>query len=201
PRCPALLLAGVEVDRKGRLSGPDLRAAGRPWLLARPAGLDYPRQGTFVTEALDSGLFNCVWHRLVLEADVPEGTSLTVRTHTAAAALDPERIGAVPLSRWSTPLTLVPGDLPEALLQSPPGRYLWLRLELRGDGRATPLVRALKLYAPRQSSLAYLPPVFHEDPVSADFLDRLLSFFDTVFDEVSTQIEAFSGHLDPDGVP
>ena len=37
--------------------------------------------------------------------------------------------------------------------------------------------------APRASSLSYLPPVFHQDPVSAGFLDRLLSYFDTVFAE------------------
>jgi phage tail-like protein len=37
--------------------------------------------------------------------------------------------------------------------------------------------------------------------VSADFLDRFLSYFDTIFDEIESQIDAFTGYLDPDGVP
>jgi phage tail-like protein len=78
---------------------------------------------------------------------------------------------------------------------------LWLELAFGGNGRTTPVVSAMEFYAPRQSSLQYLPPVFHEDPVSADFLNRFLSYFDTVFAEIETQIDDFTAYLDPDGVP
>ena len=195
PDCPALPLPGLAVTRSGRLAGTNLM------LLARPGGVTYPRQGLYLCGPLDSRIFNCAWHRLVLDVTVPEATTLTIRTYTAPAALDADRIASLPPARWSVPLTVAPGDCPELLIQSPPGRYLWLSVEFRSNGTATPLIRALTLYAPRQSSLSYLPPVFHEDAGSASFLDRFLSYFDTVFNEIETLLVAFTGYLDPDGAP
>lgn len=201
PNCPALPLPGLAVTRSGRLTGTNLM------LLARPGSVAYPRLGRYLSHPLDSRIFNCAWHRLVLDVTVPEAATLTIRTYTAPAALDAGRIATLPPARWSAPLTVGPGDWPELLIQSPPGRYLWLNVEFRSNGAVTPLLRALTLYAPRQSSLSYLPPVFHEDAGdgrrrgSAGFLDRFLSYFDTVFHEIETQIAAFTGYLDPDGVP
>jgi phage tail-like protein len=195
PNCPALHLSGLQVDRRGRLLG-----QGLP-LLALPATVRYPPVGVFVTKALDSELFNCAWHRLVFNVLIPEGTSLAVRTLTAAAALEPARVANLPDSQWSAPLTIGSQDWPEVLVQSGPGRFLWVELRLISNGTATPLVRDLTIYAPRTSSLDYLPPVFREDAVSAAFLERFLSYFDTIFEEIESQIEQFSGYLDPDGVP
>ncbi|MCA9941569.1 MAG: hypothetical protein KC418_23175, partial [Anaerolineales bacterium] len=104
-------------------------------------------------------------------------------------------IANLPPARWSAPITIGPLDLPELLIQSSPGACLWLNVELRGNGTATPLIRSMTLYAPRQSSLNYLPPVFREDAVSADFLNRYLSYFDTIFDEIETLIAVFTGYL------
>jgi phage tail-like protein len=195
PDCPALPLPGLSVDRRGRLIGSELL------LLARPQGIRYPRNGRYVSDALDSEIFNCRWHRLVLDATIPANTSLTVRTFTAPNALDESRIATLTDSRLSTPITVTSDDAPELLLQSEPGRYLWLRVDFNGNGEATPLIRNMLLYGPRQSALQFLPPVFHEDATSSDFLDRFLSYFDTVFSEIESQIEAFTGYLDPDGVP
>ena len=200
PLCPMLEIKGVEVDRQGRLVS-EIAGGGAPMLLARPTGASFPRQGRYVSQPLDSAIFDCAWHRLTFDLDLPEATFLTVRTFTAPAPLESERILGLPLDRWSTPITLLPGDLPEVLVQSPPGRYLWLRVDFGGNGQASPLIRTIKVYAPRASSFSYLPPVYHDDPVSADFLDRFLSYFDTVFEEIETVIEDFSGYLDPYGVP
>ena len=195
PGCPMLPLPGLSVTRSGRLVGTSLM------LLARPGGVTYPRQGRYLSAPLDSRIFNCAWHRLVLDVTVPEGTTLTIRTYTAPAALDADRIANLPPARWSVPLTIGPGDWPELLIQSLPGRYLWLNVEFRSNGTVTPLIRTITLYAPRQSSLSYLPPVFREDAVSASFLDRFLTYFDTVFNEIETLIDQFTGYLDPNGVP
>jgi phage tail-like protein len=187
PRCPALPLPGLRVDRLGRLLGRGL------YLLALPATVRFPRTGRFVTAALDSKIFQCLWHRLLFDVELPQGTSLSVRTLTDPAKLDASRVADLPDSRWSRPLTIGPDDPPEILVQSGPGQVLWVELTMTGNGAATPLIRALTIYAPRASSLGYLPPVFFEDPVSADFL--------TVFAEIESQIERFSGYLDPDGAP
>ncbi len=195
PNCPALFLVGLDVNRRGWLAGTTLP------LLARPSGVTYPRSGRYVSKALDSEIYDCAWHRLVLDADVPEGALLAVRTLTAPTKLEDARVASLPDDRWSPELIIGPNDWTEVLIQSQPGRYLWLTVELNGNGQVTPLIRAMVLYAPRASSLAYLPPVFREDAVSADFLDRFLSYFDTVFAEIESQVDRFTGYLDPDGVP
>jgi phage tail-like protein len=195
PNCPALRLDGLQVDRRGRLLGTSLP------LLARPQSVRYPRSGSLYSAGLDSGIFNCAWHRLVFDVTLPPNCGLRVRTYSAAAPMDPGRLLEVPADRWSQPLVILPGDPPEILVQSPPGQFLWLRVEFFGNGEATPVLRAVTIYAPRQSSLAYLPPSFREDPASADFLDRFLSYFDTVFAEIETMVEDFAGYLDPYGVP
>jgi phage tail-like protein len=195
PGCPTLPLPGIKIDRTGRLE-----TVGA-MLLARPLGVQYPRTGRYVSLTLDSGIVNCQWHRIVLDGNLPARTSVSVRTLTAPADMESERVDTLPLDRWSAPITISPGATPEALVQSGPGRYLWLRLDLVGDGEATPLVRAATVYAPRHSSLNYLPPVFQDDPVSASFVDRLLSYFDTIFAEIETAIEAFPAYLDPDSAP
>jgi phage tail-like protein len=200
PDCPALFLSGLTVDRRGRADVPGQSAPG-PVLLPRPSGPAFTQAGRFVSQPLDGGAAGVVWHRVVLDADVPRDTALVLRTFTAPAPLGGTEVAGLADERWSPPLGVGPDGHPEGLVLSPPGRYLWLRLDLRGNGQASPLVRAASVYAPRRSSLALLPPVFQEDPVSADFLDRFLSYFDTVFAEVETRIDDFAGHLDPDGVP
>src|SRR5690606_195125 len=65
----------------------------------------------------------------------------------------------------------------------------------------TPLIDNIQIYGPRASSLRYLPPPFHQDPESAHFLDRFLSYFDTVQEEVRFLMQDFTRYLDPRSVP
>ncbi len=192
PGCPALELPGVEVDRSGRLKGEGAM------LLARPSGGRYPRFGSYISRPLDSEIVNCAWHRIVLDAEIPKGTTISVRTFTAPAEIDPDRLRSLLPARSSQPIVLSESSLPEVLVQSPRGRFLWLWLEFGSTGEDTPQVRSISIFGPRISSISYLPPAFQEDPVSADFVDRLLSYFDTSFAEIEAKIDDFAGNLDPD---
>ncbi len=66
----------------------------------------------------------------------------------------------------------------EAPIQSDPGRYLWVTIELRGNTRATPRVRGLRAEYPSHDYLRRLPKTFSRDPRVADFLLRYLAMFD-----------------------
>ena len=54
------------------------------------------------------------------------------------------------------------------LVDQPPGRFLFLRLRLTGDGLATPVVRRIQLDFPCLTCLEFLPPVYREQPEAED---------------------------------
>lgn len=89
------------------------------------------------------------------------------------------------------------------------GRYLWIKLHLRGARRhaadaaaiATPTVRALRAVAPRLSYLSYLPAVFGrrdaDTPVGSTFLERFLAMFESRLTRVEERFELVARWLNP----
>jgi phage tail-like protein len=195
PSRDPLQLPGFAIDRAGRLAGSTIA------LLARPRRLVLPRSGVALLRIRDSGREGFVWDRVALSADVPELTRVLVSTMTTDAALEESQIDDLPASAWSAPLEIGAGEPPEVLIQSPAGRYLWVRLEMFGDGTRTPRIAGIDVFAPRRSSLAELPPLYREDPESANFLDRFLSYFDTVFAEITAQHASVPTLFHPEAVP
>jgi phage tail-like protein len=167
----------------------------------------YERGGTWTSDPLDSEIPGCQWHRIELElARLPAGTSLELRTYVD----ERERsLAEVPDSMWETRRRLAgsmqagdaEADTDEFLVQSRPGRYLWIRIELRGDGYSTPAVRAVRAHYPRDSSIGHLPEVYAGDEEGRWFLERFLSIVDTEWGELGELIEDLPGDYDPDSVP
>lgn len=90
----------------------------------------------------------------------------------------------------------------ELLFQRAVGRFAQVRLVLRGDGRATPRLKALRAWYPRFSYLQhYLPAVYRDDAVSASFLDRLLANFEGLFTTMEDRIAAAQVLFDPASTP
>jgi phage tail-like protein len=170
-------------------------------LLEPPAS--YPSSGTYVAGPLDSRTYRCLWHRVVLRGTLPLGCSVRADTFTSESVKSIDEILGLPESRWATgQLDTSPGcgDW-DCLLLSAPGRYLWLRLTLAGDGTATPEITRAKVYYPRASALRYLPSVYREDPISEDFLDRFLSLFDTIRALTADQVTDIAHYFDPKATP
>ncbi len=153
--------------------------------------------------AFDGREPDCVWHRLLLDACIPAGIEVQVESR---AANDQDDLA---LTEWQRePHLYLRGDgseLPflrktsgadgngtwELLFQHARGRYLQLKLTLRGNGRSTPRIRALRAYYPRFSYLEhYLPAIYREDNQSASFLDRFLAnlegFYTAQEDKIAT---------------
>jgi phage tail-like protein len=195
PTRDPLLLQGLNVDRSGRLAGTAIA------LLARARRVELPQSGHAQFLALDGGREGFAWDRIALFAEIPDRTRLLLSTATTDAALEEAQIARLPSSAWSAPLEIGAGDPPEMLVQSPGGRYLWLRLEMFGDGARTPRIAGIDIFAPRRSSLADLPAPFREDSESAAFLDRFLSYFDTVFAEIADRHGSVRVLFHPDAVP
>jgi phage tail-like protein len=185
------------------LAGNPIVAGGGPSVCQLTPQASYALQGYYYSEALDSKTYQCTWHRVVLRGRVPAGCTVRIDTFTAESSKTIEEVLNLPDSRWSTGQTDVNPDSCDwdCLIQGPPGRYLWLRITLAGEGVATPCIEKVKVYYPRVSSLQYLPPVYREDPVSADFMARFLSIFDTVRDQTSDLISGIAHYFDPKATP
>lgn len=193
-------------------------ANGQPWydfgdgwipLVAQPRSR-YVDSGVLVTPVLDGGEPGCVWHRLTIDAILPPDTSLAVssvasddRDALALAEWTPEPVPIRRRDGAEVPFVdLGPYRTHELLFQRAQGRYVQLRLELRGDGRSSPHVRALRAWFPRFSYLErYLPGVYREDPVSSSFLDRYLANFEGISTAIEDRIGAAQVLLHPQTVP
>jgi phage tail-like protein len=140
---------------------------------------------------LDSELHDCVWHRVTLDACVPNDSALSIEVR---ASNNPDELATLGWQTQPRPYLRAEGsELPwhepfapealrtgtgthETLLQNAHGRWLELRLRLSGNGRTTPRVRALRVHAPRFSyAERYLPAVYRQDAESAAFLERFLA--------------------------
>jgi phage tail-like protein len=84
---------------------------------------------------------------------------------------------------------------------APPGRYLWVRLELSGDTRSTPRIRALRVEYPSHDYLRRIPQTFSRDEQVASFLRRYLAIFEGAMGELEAEADARRALLDPRSAP
>jgi phage tail-like protein len=114
-----------------------------------------------------------------------------------------------PLHRRETDLELPwvrradtdPFETYEAPILAPHGRYLWVTLELRGDGRSSPRVRALRAEHPSHDLLRRLPRVYSREETSAEFLRRYLMPLEGLVEELAGLSFGRRALLDPESVP
>lgn len=164
----------------------------------------YNASGAFISLPLDSSISQCVWHRIILRAELPRGTSVRLSTFTAEALLPFDQVASLPEQAWSTNLSVYEDCADKAwdgLIFGEAGRYLWLRITLYSNGVSTPLIKKLRIEFPRISLRRYLPAVVGADPVSADFTDRFLALFDTVFRGIESTIDNQAHLFDPMAAP
>jgi phage tail-like protein len=163
------------------------------WIALQP--LDQPRfdrSATLVTQVLDGHARDCVWDRLYLDACIPAGAGVAVWTR---AHNELDLLNDVPFTRepdlylrgmdaevpFYDPFADLKTHSPETgtwelLFQRANGRFLQIQLDLSGNGRVSPQLRALRAWYPRFSlSRRYLPAIYGEDAESGAFLERLLA--------------------------
>ncbi|HZH31989.1 MAG TPA: hypothetical protein VEY11_14580 [Pyrinomonadaceae bacterium] len=221
--CAARPPGGLLFDREGERARADEEPQAGPKL--------YATEGEWTSDALDSKIYRCQWHRIELElGELPAGTRVEVRTYTDAAPLTSAEVGARHEKLWSKgyvatgQLTRPRNSSPakgrgaaretrpddasaqgagthEFLVQSHEGQYLWFKVLLTGDGYATPAVRSVRIHYPRDSYVGYLPAVYSSDDESRRFLERFLSIFQTEWDSLEGRIRDIPALFDPQAVP
>jgi phage tail-like protein len=172
----------------------------------------YALDGTYDTRAFDGREPGCVWHRVLLDACIPPDAELHVWSRAADDVPGLEhrtwRREPDPIARASGSEQPFATPLPsgyatwETLLQATVGRYAQVRLELAGDGRVSPRLRALRLSYPRSSWLHdYLPTAYLEDEASASFVERFLANLEGLETAIEDRIANAQVLFDPRTVP
>lgn len=174
---------------------------GAPVIAAAP-----PPAALFATDGaylamLDSRLYRCQWHRVVVRGEVPRGSQLVVSTYTTEAGIPADQIPDLPDSVWQTNQSVRTDNAWDCLIRSGGGRYLWLKLQFTGNGAVTPRIFEMRVEFPRISLRRYLPAVFAQDPSASDFTDRFLAVFDTIFRSIESEIDGQSKYFDPASAP
>jgi phage tail-like protein len=194
PQCTVLAF-----DRDGKAILGDAR---RPCLMRAETGR-YAEGGNALLGPLDSRLGGCLWDRVALMAAVPMGTRVKLETFTAEAPWSTAEVMGLAADRWRG-LELAATDADggwDAAVLSPPGRYLWLRMTLSGDGTATPALTRVEANWPRVTSRRFLPPALAPDAEAADFMDRFLMIFDQVRAGYTRKLDDLAGFFDPMATP
>jgi phage tail-like protein len=162
----------------------------------------YAASGYYYSAPLDSELYRCQWHRVILRGEIPTGTRVIVSTYSAEALLTEDQVQNL-TGEWDTNqiATETAGGEWDCMVRSNGGRFLWLKLELRGNTRLTPQIDSIEIEFPRISLRRYLPAVFGEEPVSADFTDRFLALFDTTLRSIESKLDTQAHYYDPLSAP
>jgi phage tail-like protein len=198
--------------------------ADNKWLPLIAQRSHYWKDGQVTTRTFDGKQHDCVWHRIFLDAVIPDGAGITIECRAAndkeliagVAALESGAWKGQPQAYRRTMGSDIPYHEPyagsiamqknagtwETLLHSVSGRYLTIRLTLTGTGRNSPHIRSLRVYYPRFSYLnEYLPAVYRDDEISADFLERFLANFEGLLTTIEDRIAWAQVLLDVDSVP
>lgn len=180
----------------------------------------YEPEAALVLPIFDGKQRDCVWHRLFLDACIPVESAVEIWTR---AYNDPGLLANI---EWQQePQLYLRGagaeapfydafpefaadEMPEntgtweLLFQQAHGRYLEIKLVLRGSGRTTPHLHALRAYYPRFSyPRNYLPVIYLEDVEAASFLERFLANEEGFYSELEGKITDVSVLFDARSAP
>ena len=169
-----------------------------------PGEPPYEMLGSWTGRPLDSGNLGCRWHRVTVSGSQPSGCTTTIETYTSDDPFMPEE---VPPDAWSRAHVLGPAAsdggpaAADHAVLSPPGRYLSLRVGLRGNGWATPTVDELLVEPEAARMERFLPAVYRSHDHDADFLRRFLAIFGTELDQVEQSLRSLPARFSPSAVP
>jgi phage tail-like protein len=102
---------------------------------------------------------------------------------------------------WSRPAAGDAFETYEAPVIAPPGRYLWITLELLGNTNVTPCIRALRAEHASHDLMRRLPRAFSREERQASFLGRYLAMLEGLTFDLDARGAARERLLDPRVTP
>jgi len=147
------------------------------------------------------------WQRLKAElAPLADNTHVEFLVFTSDDAGGGPQISgssADPLSdsKWRQRAHPPATDLDDIYVGAKPATYLWVAAQFSGDGSATPVLSQIRVQFDRDSYLDDLPVIYRDDIQCGDFLLRLLSLFESMYQDVEDEIGAMPALFDAKATP
>jgi phage tail-like protein len=158
---------------------------GREIVTAEEAAA-FASAGELIAGPLDAGVDN-LWYRVSIRRVHSTGGDVVLSTHTASS-------DTTPPGSWQVAV----GE-DELLTRS--NRFLWLRLQLAGDGRSTPRIRQIEAETPGESYIRHLPAVYGRDDAAPEFLIPFLELARSQLGDLELAVEDLPRLFDPAVAP
>ncbi len=172
---------------------------------------DTRQYGTFISRLMDSREDGNKWHRAVIRSVAYGDDSIRFcfycsnsrqvfvdgRLMEWAEVIRSQDLGIRKKRELMRPFLvheiLNPQDI---LLYHARGRYLWMEIQLFCQAEFEPEILDMKIYAENRSFIRYLPEIYQTED-QTDFLERYLSLFEAVYQDLDTKIRKAACQLDP----
>lgn len=166
---------------------------------------------TLFLEHLDGGETDCQWGRFVFDAALEDEVGIVVRTF---ASNDLQFVGNGSLTAFDTFLkndkesvsykeklffamsASKVTDCSDMLLYEQKGRYLWIFIEVVGNGNA--ILNNFRVFNPGDNFLNTFPEVYR---TNGAFFHRYLSIFSSLYNDFQTTIDTLDRFVDVDTAP
>lgn len=143
----------------------------------------------FVLPALDSGVPDCPWGRLCFDLDLPENCICYLYTAAANEKVPGEAL-TDPRSSLLDKKKMVQKmkglcfiNKPDVLLYEITGRYLWIMVEIIGEGVR---VEKMRVDVPGDNFMQTFPEVYRE---KNSFFHRYLSIFSSMYNDFQEKLD------------
>ncbi len=185
-----------------------------------------PRCGALIWLTASDSLADLVdpafqWYPHILGAADTTAISAAMLPGTPTAAWQsiPSEVAFAPTLLHGAPIENVQGlfmvlvQRTNKVVRNLSGRYLGVRIQLKGDGRNSPQIAGMRVYGPRFSYVQkYLPEIYHEakfppeadvdgNSTRRDFLERFVDIFESQFTRIEDRIANAYLLMRPESTP
>lgn len=173
-------------------------------------------RAAFFSRVLDSGTEGTVWHRMTGKFRKESPAAIRMSFYTSDEIVFANGEKTIDLRDWMKSEQLSVAEKKErlkpflrketafgtdVLLHSMEGRYLWFLLEIYPQTQEAVELGEFLISFPAQSWTRYLPEVYQREMGNNSFLDRYLSIFQSLYDDVGNKIREIPMYLDPQTAP
>lgn len=173
------------------------------------------KSGIFFSRVLDSKEKQTIWHRMVVESVSYGEVSIICMMYSGESEWITTYCGEKKIEEIIKDTTLTIKQKEEYffpyyrktiynpkddLLHEVKGRYLWFQMCFTIQGEYIPSIQKIKIYFPKQSWIVYLPEIYQQGQENKFFLERYLSIYQSLYEDMTEHIQSITSFLDAEGV-